>query len=738
MNKKITLLVVGTFLITAFINVGSAEKTKDKDFNQLEIHRVFSNIKMEQEENNTEIKLSETNSYIMRNGRPVLPCYEKTFIFPIDTEIKNVEVEKKNVEKIFLKGEIKTAPYPQNANIVNTKKSDLKELDLTGFFPQKNFDYNLGRGINDNEKSIFLKVTVYPVRYSYEDKTVEWAKNIDIKIEYEKSSESFTNSNQYKFLILTRDYFVDNLNVLVTHKNNRGISTKLVTLDEIYEGDYFQVTGRDNCEKIKYFIKNAYDNWGITDVLLVGGNGYFPSRQAHVAIKNDGGDVIDNEIFLSDLYYADLYDSQNNFLSWDTNDNNVFAEYDWNGNFDEMDLYPDVRVGRLACNKNSEVETVVEKIITYETNEAWAQDWFNNIVVIGGDTFPNENKMGKDIDEGEFVNQKILDIMYGFKPEKIWSSNGRLKGWNPSGVESINNALNSGCGFVDWSGHGSPEVWTTYPHNGRTQSLPSPFPPGNYYNSYISNLKNGDKLPIAINGGCSLGKYNANNNCFAWSYLSNQDGGGIASCGCTGLGWVYSGNYSTTGLVEGMAVDMFQAYRDGSLTFGEMWSDAINEYIYSFMSSHDYKTILEWQPFGDPTLKIQNESQPPLKPETPSGESNGEINKEYNYSTATTDPDNDDIYYRFDWDDGTYSEWYGPFRSGEICEDVKKTWDSKGKYQVRVQAKDEHGKISEWSDSKPVEMPVNKDSFGFFWFYNLLEKIPLLKIFFDIFQKMIN
>ena len=37
--------------------------------------------------------------------------------------------------------------------------------------------------------------------------------------------------------------------------------------------------------------------------------------------------------------------------------------------------------------------------------------------------------------------------------------------------------------------------------------------------------------------------------------------------------------------------------------------------------------------------------------------------------TITTDPDNDNVYVYWDWDDGTNSGWLGPYTSGhEICE----------------------------------------------------------------------
>jgi len=49
----------------------------------------------------------------------------------------------------------------------------------------------------------------------------------------------------------------------------------------------------------------------------------------------------------------------------------------------------------------------------------------------------------------------------------------------------------------------------------------------------------------------------------------------------------------------------------------------------------------------------------------PSGPANGKTGVECTYSTSTTDPNNYDLYYLFDWGDGTFSIWLGPYASGK-------------------------------------------------------------------------
>jgi len=101
------------------------------------------------------------------------------------------------------------------------------------------------------------------------------------------------------------------------------------------------------------------------------------------------------------------------------------------------------------------------------------------------------------------------------------------------------------------------------------------------------------------------------------------------------------------------------------------------------------------------------ENQRPNKPSRPSGPTTGRIDNEYIFTTSTTDPDGDQLFYMFDWDDGHTSFWYGPYDSGEECS-ASNIWFERGTFEVRVKAQDVHGGESEWSDSLPISMPKNK------------------------------
>jgi len=122
------------------------------------------------------------------------------------------------------------------------------------------------------------------------------------------------------------------------------------------------------------------------------------------------------------------------------------------------------------------------------------------------------------------------------------------------------------------------------------------------------------------------------------------------------------------------------------------------------------------------TFEIVN--LPPEKPAKPSGKAQGKVNVEYTYSSSTTEPDADQVYYWFDWGDGTNSDWVGPFTSGEDGS-AKHTWTVKGTYQIKVKAKDSFGAESDWSDPLPIKIPRSKSLFItqpiLHW---LLERLP--------------
>jgi subtilisin family serine protease len=108
-------------------------------------------------------------------------------------------------------------------------------------------------------------------------------------------------------------------------------------------------------------------------------------------------------------------------------------------------------------------------------------------------------------------------------------------------------------------------------------------------------------------------------------------------------------------------------------------------------------------------------TQPDI-PVTPSGRTNGRPGREYTFTTSATDEDGDGLYYFWDWGDGNYSEWIGPFDSGEECE-ASYTWQQEANFSIKVKTKDGKGGESYWSEEFIFSTPKNKGitSTDVFW-----------------------
>lgn len=111
--------------------------------------------------------------------------------------------------------------------------------------------------------------------------------------------------------------------------------------------------------------------------------------------------------------------------------------------------------------------------------------------------------------------------------------------------------------------------------------------------------------------------------------------------------------------------------------------------------------------YDDTSVTIVGGNNPPNKPDRPSGYSLIRLGEKATYFASTTDPDGDDIYYLFDWGDGTDSGWVGPFPSGTLG-DANHTWTASGKHMIKVKAKDTHGAETDWSDPLPISVPRSR------------------------------
>jgi hypothetical protein len=741
MRKKILIIFLTGVLIFSGILVNADDgniKIKEKS---IEITGPIVNY----DNKYVEVDINEASSVLQYPGEPMLPIINQVFTLPFGSKISSVEVSFSEAEKIPILKEVKPAPEPVPLSSLKISEETVKNPDIYNsaeLYPNTKYVYTSGAGLDGDKHVTYVSVRCYPIRYSPKENMIYYSDKVEIKITYEESSISILSADDYDLVIISPSKFTRNLQTLVDHKNNHGVRTILKTTEEIY--DEFQ--GRDEPEKIKYFIKEAIESWNAKYALLVGDIDSMPIRMTVV-------DMWDLEELPTDLYYADIYDENGTFCSWDSDGDNNFGEYDRReGMIDKMDLYADIKVGRIPCSNNLDLKTVIGKIITYET-ESYAQDWFDRAVLMGGDTFPDEDEQYEGVIVLDQVSQQIPE----FEHVKLYTTT------NNYGPVKINREITKGAGFVSYSGHGY--------YAGFGTSAPHEEDRIEYYMPYTIGMLNNNKFPVFFFDACLTATLDfevggINFPCIAWYLIKKPVGGAIATIGATRVAFTHVNEDGAHGGAGFMNVHFFKAYEPG-VAVSQMLVSAQNDYINNGWYV-DCFTLEEFILLGDPSLKAGgyppsqnfnvkidssnlngcpnapielkatgiNGKQPysyswDLDEDGIYDDATGEIVERiwtetgiYWASVKVTDSDNNEkryhaivniesksikpsgptggkagstntftvqansnscneIYHIFDWGDGSYSEVLGPYALNEVVSASHK-YDNEGNYKIRV------------------------------------------------------
>ena len=435
----------------------------------------------------------------------------------------------------------------------------------------------------------------------------------------------------YDMLIITPDVFEDEIQPLKQFKDATGRPTVIATLEDIYA----IYPGADKAEQVKYCIAAFEAANHIKYVMLVGDVDKLPIRYFLVQTNNDTGSQINwFAYYMTDHYYADLYDSGGSFCSWNADGDQYYAETvrdydtDYFPNEDGIDYNFDVIVSRLPASTEQDVTNYVNRVIEYESTVDTDDDWFKNIMLVtgvGGSIYPEEPEPGDPTPYYDIVQLNSLGARltpHGFTEIKLYHENDPGGNYYPT-VANVNMHLNNGVG-----------IFTILSHQNR-QSFGIYSFPGD-----MTGLANDGKYPVFFSLGCSpaqIGPIAPNQDYldtsgtlqnYGYSYpvpypftrphppnvlqtttdlaaipedllCNHNNKGGIAFIGSMAEASSYMGY---------PASDYFhQSIADGERILGEVWSDVSTEINTHNNPMNSWERSRRWMflnLFGDPSLYI--------------------------------------------------------------------------------------------------------------------------------------
>lgn len=184
------------------------------------------------------------------------------------------------------------------------------------------------------------------------------------------------------YLLVYPEAFASAIPPLAALRRSQGLSVIEAPIESIYDefGD-----GRHSGVAIQRFTKYAYAKWNSRFLMLVGDgtldpNGVrrFSGKDWIPALPTPGpvGAGEGLEITVSDNRFGYVTGNEDPISAPDTNR-----------------VVPELMVGRLTVNSVTEANTVIDKIIRYESPQA-SDDWRRNVLLLADDAFSGETTFG--------------------------------------------------------------------------------------------------------------------------------------------------------------------------------------------------------------------------------------------------------------------------------------------------------------------------------------------------------
>jgi hypothetical protein len=334
------------------------------------------------------------------------------------------------------------------------------------------------------------------------------------------------------------------------------------------------------------------------------------------------------------------------------------------GTIDSGNYFADIIVSRFPAALPEHVTAMVDKTIYYEAGGFPSSEWITKAAFMAS----TDNH---DVSEG--THNYVIDtylLPQNYSCDKLYTHT------YSATTAQVSAALNNGRSLAIYSGHGGTDYWADGPV---------------FHQSDVNSLTNDGIYPFVCSHACVTGTFSSPE-CFGETWLRAPHKAGLAFWGASDNTY-----WDEDDILER---SMFKAWWNDSIEIiGGMTNMALF-YLYQFYSGGG-STLYYFEAYnvlGDSSVKIwrSNPGDSPVVPQKPTGPDQGIFNIEYTFSSTTTDPNGDEIYYLFSWGNGSFSAWLGPYASGTIVS-ASHSWSIVGTYDVKVKAKDIHGAQSDWS-----------------------------------------
>jgi hypothetical protein len=417
----------------------------------------------------------------------------------------------------------------------------------------------------------------------------------------------------------------------------------------------------------------------------------------------------------ADLYWSNLD------LSFNGDHDSQWGEEGDSG----FDLYSELAIGRVTCDNPQDVSNWLAKSFYY--TDSSDSDYLENMGFYGGNTGWNTQGddfmdysaikgtttwLGPDPDNpGPFPSW--IPFQYGFETwnevnpgnqynlsQKWTEAPAPNPGWSGNGVVGFRNAINND----------DITIISGIAHADNQMSLDVDI--SSWQNDYHNTR------PFFIHDyGCHCGDFNDGDGILDLMLFGSDTKLAFSCVFNTGYGWGQFESTNSSSAFQAKAfwgwfLDVENHSQDmGNWQFGvgHAWSKDQMAPMIDWESGTWRETIECCLLFGDPAqqLKSPHPSDAPVQPSKPVGPNLGIWHMEYAFSSSTTDPNGDQIFYLFDWGDGSNSGWLGPYNSGQSVTG-RHIWTVLGTYAVKVKAKDTWGAGSPASEALMVTITDNQ------------------------------